>query len=107
MADNIRERLPIKQSVLKKLYAYSRNACAIPSCQNPLVTSKGKTSGKIAHIHVEKRIGARFKNTMTDEEQRDIAILFLVRVNRHDEIDDKGNENDFPAEMLRKIKGDQ
>lgn len=44
------ERLPMKQSVLKKLFAYSGNLCAMPDCNNALVSKKGTMIGKIAHI---------------------------------------------------------
>lgn len=100
------ERLPIKQSVLKKLFAYSGNLCAMPNCENALVTKKGTMIGKIAHIHAAKPGGARFDKSMTDENRRDISNLFIVCGNCHDEIDDKDNEADFPPELLRKIKAE-
>lgn len=98
------ERLPMKQSVLKKLFAYSGNLCAMPDCNNALVSKKGTMIGKVAHIHAAKPGGARFDTAMSDEERRAFSNIFIVCGNCHDEIDDKENEGDFPAEMLRKIK---
>lgn len=98
------ERLPITQGVLKKLFAYSGNLCAMPDCNNALVSTKSTLIGKIAHIHAAKPGGARFCKVMSDEERRAFSNLFIVCGNCHDEIDNKDNENDFPADFLRKIK---
>jgi hypothetical protein len=53
------QRLPITPSVIKKLFAYSGNQCAIPNCTETLVDVSGTMLGKIAHIcAAETRVAA-------------------------------------------------
>ncbi|MCE7886085.1 MAG: hypothetical protein DYH13_01080 [Alphaproteobacteria bacterium PRO2] len=60
--------------------------------------------GKIAHICAASRGGARYDNNMTDEQRRNIKNLFLVCGICHDIIDDKDNEDEYPADLLRGYK---
>jgi hypothetical protein len=98
------QRLPPTPSVIKKLFAYSGNQCAMPNCTETLVDVSGTMLGKIAHICAAEKGGARYDPNMTDEERRDISNLFIVCGKHHDIIDDKNNERDYPAGLLRKYK---
>jgi hypothetical protein len=97
-------RLPPTPSVIKKLFAYTGNQCAMPNCSEALVDPSGTMLGKIAHIHAAEKGGARYLDSMTDEERRAQANLFIICGKHHDIIDDKNNEKDWKAERLRAIK---
>ena len=98
------QRLPLKSSVIKKLFAYSGNQCVMPDCTDTLVDVSGTMLGKIAHICGAEKGAARYDPTMNDEQRRDISNLFIVCGKHHDIIDDKNNEKDYPADLLRKYK---
>jgi hypothetical protein len=91
------QRLPPTPSVIKKLFAYSGNQCAMPNCKETLVDVSGTMLGNIAHICAAEKGGARYDPEMTDKQRRDISNLFIVCGKHHDIIDDKNNENDYPA----------
>lgn len=97
------ERLPVTQSVVKKLFAYSGNRCANPACKQELVDEGGTMLGKIAHIHAAMN-GARHDADMSDEQRRAFGNLIVVCGICHDKIDDPDREEEFPAELLRDWK---
>ncbi|MBO4224745.1 hypothetical protein [Bradyrhizobium neotropicale] len=97
-------RLPPTPSTIKKLFAYTGNQCAMTNCTELLVDPSGTMLGKIAHIHAAEKGGPRYLDTMTDDERRAEANLFIVCGKHHDIIDDKSNEADWPAEKLRALK---
>lgn len=97
-------RLPPTPSTIKKLFAYTGNQCAMTNCTELLVDPSGTMLGKIAHIHAAEPGGARYLKSMTDEERRAEANLFIVCGRHHDIIDDKKNEATWPAEKLRALK---
>lgn len=96
--------LPPTPSVLKKLFAYSGNQCAMPDCNNALIHKTGTMNGKVAHIHAAEKGGARYDATMSDEDRRALANLFVVCANCHDVIDDPNNQAKYPAEKLKTYK---
>jgi hypothetical protein len=98
------QRLPPTPSVIKKLFAYSGNQCAMPNCTETLVDVSGTMLGKIAHICAAEKGGARYDPMMTNEQRRDISNLFIVCGKHHDIIDDRNNEKDYPTDILRKYK---
>jgi cytochrome c553 len=98
------QRLPPTPSVLKKLFAYSGNLCAMPDCDNSLVHKTGTMTGKVAHIHAAENGGARFNKNMNNEERRAFENLFIVCATCHDVIDDKANEKIYPARKLKSYK---
>lgn len=98
------QRLPPTPSVIKKLFAYSGNQCAMPDCIEMLVDPSGTLLGKIAHICAAEPGGARYDPKMTDEERRGIDNLFIICSKHHDLIDDKSNIKTYPADLLRKHK---
>jgi hypothetical protein len=98
------QRLSPLPSVIKKLFAYTGNQCAMPNCDGPLVDKSGTMLGKIAHICAAEKGGARYDASMTDEERRGIDNLFIICGRHHDVIDDKNNLKTYPAASLRKYK---
>ncbi len=98
------ERLPPTPSVLKKLFAYSGNQCAMPDCGRPLVDKSGTLLGKVAHICAAEKGGARFDPKMNNEQRRAFENLFILCGIHHDVIDDKSNVKDYPPDLLRKHK---
>lgn len=98
------ERLPPTPAVVKKLFAYSGNQCAIPDCRQPLVDPTGTMLGKIAHICAAEPGGTRFNASMTNEERRSFANLVVVCGRHHDVIDDPANVATYTAESLRRYK---
>jgi hypothetical protein len=98
------QRLPPTPSVIKKLFAYSGNQCAMPDCTEMLVDPSGTLLGKIAHICAAEPGGCRYDASMTDEERRGVENLFIVCGKHHDLIDDKNNVKNYPADLLRKYK---
>jgi hypothetical protein len=98
------QRLPPTPSVIKRLFAYSGNQCAMPNCTEQLVDVSGTMLGKIAHICAAEKGGARYDPEMTEEQRRDISNLFIVCGKHHDIIDDKNNEKMYPADLLRRYK---
>jgi hypothetical protein len=53
-------RLSPTPSVIKKLFAYTGNQCAMPDCQETLVDVSGTMLGKIAHICAAEPGGPRY-----------------------------------------------
>lgn len=98
------QRLPPTPSVIKKLFAYSGNQCAMPDCAEMLADPSGTLLGKIAHICAAEPGGCRYDAAMTDEERRAVENLFIVCGKHHDLIDDKNNIKNYPADLLRKYK---
>jgi hypothetical protein len=100
------ERLPPTPSVVKKLFAYSGNQCAIPTCSEPLVDPSGTMLGKIAHICAAESGGARFDPNMSNESRRSFDNLMVVCGRHHDVIDDPANTPAYPVQKLRQFKTD-
>ena len=98
------ERLPPTPAVVKKLFAYSGNQCAIPNCPQPLVDPTGTMLGKIAHICAAEPGGARFDANMTNEARRGFDNLIVVCGRHHDVIDDPANAAAYTADTLRRYK---
>lgn len=104
MTSKTKDRLPPTPSVLKKLFAYSGNLCAMPECNNPLIHKTGTMNGKVAHIHAAEKGGARYDAKMSDEDRRAIENLFVVCANCHDVVDDLRNREKYTAEKLKTYK---
>lgn len=98
------KRPSLSTPIVKSLFAYSGNQCAMPTCVNPLVDKSGTILGKIAHICSASPGGARHEKSMTETERHSAPNLFIVCGACHDIIDDPNNEADYPAPLLRKYK---
>jgi len=97
-------RLDPKPSTVKKLFAYTGNACAMPACKNQMVDPSGTMLGKIAHIRAANPGGARYDPSMSDEERRAIDNLMVVCGIHHDIIDDEENVDEYPVDKLTRHK---
>src|SRR5262249_20718774 len=98
------KRPSLSTPVVKSLFAYSGNQCAMPNCPNPLLAQSGTILGKIAHICAASPGGARYEASMKQPERHAASNLFIVCGTCHDIIDDPNNEDDYPAPLLRKYK---
>ncbi|PZT94228.1 MAG: hypothetical protein DI624_15110 [Brevundimonas sp.] len=80
-------RLPIKTSVLSRLFAMSGNLCAYPSCPQILYREDGTGFVNICHIHAVEEGWTRYDPDVSDEALRAIDNLVLMCRNHHGEID--------------------
>jgi hypothetical protein len=100
------QRLPILQSVVKKLFAYTGNQCAMPNCKEVIVDESGTMLGKIAHICAAEPGGPRYDSSMSDNERRSYRNLFIICGKHHDLIDDRHNLDRYPAIDLLRFKNE-
>ena len=75
------------QKTVKHLFAVSRNRCAFPNCQLPLVENSGTVTGQIAHIKAVSENGPRYDSEQTDEERHSFDNLILLCGRHHTVID--------------------
>lgn len=75
------------QRTVKHLFAVSRNRCAFPGCELPLVEDSGTVTGEIAHIRAASESGPRFDPIQTDEERHSFDNLVLLCGRHHKVID--------------------
>ncbi|MDP2182382.1 MAG: hypothetical protein Q8K99_07415 [Actinomycetota bacterium] len=80
-------RLPIKNSVLSRLFAMSGNLCAHPTCAQILYRDDGTGFVNICHIHSAEAGWTRHDPLLSDEALRAIDNLILLCPNHHGEID--------------------
>jgi hypothetical protein len=75
-------------ATVKRLFALSRNCCAFPGCDHPLIEPLSqKVVGRICHIKARSENGPRFDPIQTAEERHDFANLVLMCPTHHDVID--------------------
>jgi hypothetical protein len=98
------KRPSLSTPIVKSLFAYSGNQCAMPTCVNSLVDASGTILGKIAHICSASPGGTRYDKSMTEAERHSASNLFIVCGACHDIVDDPNNEAAYPAPLLRKYK---
>lgn len=96
-----------KPSDIKRLFAFSGNQCAEPSCTRAIIAKDGLTVvGKICHIAAASSKGPRFDKNMDDDDRRAFDNLILLCDEDHSIIDKKENEQKFPTALLKKWKKD-
>ncbi len=98
------KRLPPKTEVLRKLYLYSGNCCAMADCDFPIMDQSGALIGHICHIEAALPDGPRFNYVMTNEERRSFENLVLLCANHHAEIDSPAYQSHWTAKKLQKLK---
>jgi hypothetical protein len=76
-------RLPLKPTVIKRLFAVSKNECAYPSCKNAIVDELGTVIGEICHIEAAEEGGERYNADSNDEYRRSFDNLILMCSNHH------------------------
>lgn len=92
-----------KPSTIKRLFAFSRNQCAFPGCDLPVVEDSGVVTGIVCHIKARNRGGPRFDAKQTAEERHAFENLILL-CGRHSKIIDSQPKT-YPVELLKEIKG--
>ena len=95
-------RLPIKTSVLSRLFAMSGNLCAYPGCHQILYREDGTGFVNVCHIHAVEEGWARHDPNVSDEGLRAIDNLILMCRNHHGEIDQEFSP--ISADHLREWK---
>lgn len=96
-------RLPLKPSVVKRLFAVSKNECAFPGCNEAIVDNFGTVIGEICHIEGAEEGGERYNNDSNDEYRRSFENLILMCSNHHKKTN---NVIEYPTEKLTKFKLD-
>lgn len=87
---------------LKRLFALSRNRCAFPKCESPIVEDSGAVTGLVCHIKARSRGGPRYDPTQSDGERHSFENLLLLCA-RHSTIVDS-DSFEYTDERLRSIK---
>lgn len=94
-------RLPIKKEALRDLAILSKNKCAFPGCDRPILNLQGVYVAELCHIHAAEPGGQRYNPEQTDEDRRASENLLFLCHEHHKETDDEAR---YPAERLREIK---
>lgn len=96
-------RLPLKPSVVKRLFAVSRNECAYPKCKESIVDDLGTVIGEICHIEAAEEGGERYNKNSNDEFRRSFENLILMCSNHHKKTN---NVAEYSTERLIKFKSE-
>ncbi len=75
------------RATVKRLFAFSRNRCAFPQCDTPLVEESGTITGIICHIRARSRGGPRFDPKQSPNERHAFENLILM-CSRHSKVID-------------------
>ncbi len=94
-------RLPLKPSVIKRLFAVSKNQCAYPNCNEEIVNSSGTVIGEICHIEAAEEGGERYNSDSNDEYRRSFENLILMCSNHHKKTN---NVIEYPTKKLTEFK---
>ncbi len=94
----------MKESTLKKLFAYSKNQCAFPECSSPIIVfdEEDVIVGEICHIESKKPKGPRHNKNLSEEEVDDSSNLILL-CKAHHKIIDK-NVQKYTVNVLKNMK---
>lgn len=102
MKGEVPKRLTPTQPVTRMLYLKSGNRCAYPGCEQPLMRPDGNLVGEIVHIKAALPDGARFDDSMSNEQRRDATNLMLMCANHHTVID--ADETTWTVGTLKDLK---
>ena len=91
-----------KPSTVKRLFALSRNQCAFPSCNTPIIEDSGVVTGIICHIKARNKGGPRY-DPKQNMEQRHAFENLLLLCSRHSKIIDS-RPKEYSVELLEEIK---
>lgn len=94
-------RLAISKLVLRDLAIRSRNKCAFPGCDHPILNERNNYIAELCHIEAAEPGGPRYNASSDDEVRRSYRNLLFLCHQHHKETD---NEGEFPVERLRQIK---
>ncbi len=93
--------MPIEPTTIKRLFAKSRNQCAMPRCMAVLVQHE-TIIGEICHIRARNKGGPRYDPALSLKERNGFGNLILLCPTCHSLVD-KGASR-FSAETLTQIK---
>ncbi len=91
----------IQREVLRDLAIRSKNKCAFPGCDRPLLNQQGLYVAELCHIEAAEPGGQRYNPLQTDEERRSPENLLFLCHEHHKETDDVIR---YSAQRLREIK---
>ena len=92
-----------EREAIKKLFAFSKNVCAFPECNNTIVDYEYKTViGEICHIKGRSPGSARYDPEQPDNERNAFENLILLCPKHHKIID--SNPEKFTVEVLQRMK---
>lgn len=94
-------RLPIRKEALRDLAIRSKNKCAFPGCDQPILNMHGVYVAELCHIEAAEPGGQRFNSAQSDEERRNPGNLLFLCHQHHKETDDKLR---YPVDKLREMK---
>ena len=90
------------ERTIKKLFALSRNRCAYPKCETPIVHETGAITGDVCHIKAARPGGPRFDPGQTDAERHAFENLVLMCKVHHQVVD--SNPVRFTVDLLTDMK---
>ena len=90
------------ERTIKKLFALSRNRCAYPNCETPIVHEPGAITGDVCHIKAASPGGPRFDPGQTDAERHAFENLVLMCKVHHQVVD--SNPVRFTVDLLKDMK---
>lgn len=96
-------RLAILKNVLRDLGIRSKNKCAFPQCDHPILNSQGDYVSELCHIEAIGENEPRYNSSQSDEDRRAYENLLFLCHSHHKETDD---ELLFPVERLRAMKAE-
>jgi hypothetical protein len=101
-------RLPVLESTIKQLYG-TATTCAHPNCDEPLLRWVDELdipvlNSRIAHIRAASPLGARYDETMTDEDRRAFDNLILLCLPHAEEVDLAALADRYPVQILQQWK---
>jgi hypothetical protein len=92
-------------TTVRKLFAFSMNQCAFPSCQTPVVDTVTHTiTAEVCHICAQSPGGPRYDASQSVEQRHSLENLVLMCSVHHKIIDDPANEGTYTVEKLLAIK---
>lgn len=94
-------RLPIRKEALRDLAIRSKNKCAFPGCDHPILNLSGVYVAELCHIEAAEPGGQRFNPTQSDEERRAPENLMFLCHRHHKETND---EDLYSVARLREMK---
>jgi hypothetical protein len=87
---------------VKALFARSKNRCAFPECDSPVVENTGTVTAEICHIRALNSRGPRHDKTQTPEERNSASNLILMCGRHHKIIDTETKK--FTSQTLLTMK---
>ena len=94
-------RLAILKGILRDLGIRSKNKCAFPRCDHPILNAQGDYIAELCHIEAVEPGSPRYNASQSDEERRAYANLLFLCHRHHKETDDEAL---FPVSRLQLIK---